>query len=113
MNHCLDCNSMYATPGSCNCFAPGGKRAAFQPYAPTVAPTVVPITTPGVLPHDGTGAPYPGWVWISEAGGGREAMSTPTVTITSQWEEAIARASIETTATVSVGCFDPAARYPA
>ncbi len=26
MNHCFDCNSDYATPGSCNCFAPGGKR---------------------------------------------------------------------------------------
>lgn len=27
MNLCHDCNSSYATPGSCNCFAPGGKRA--------------------------------------------------------------------------------------
>ena len=27
MNHCHDCNSDYATPGTCNCFAPGGKRA--------------------------------------------------------------------------------------
>lgn len=27
MNLCLDCNSTYSTPGTCNCFAPGGKRA--------------------------------------------------------------------------------------
>lgn len=27
MNLCRDCNSEYATPGTCNCFAPGGKRA--------------------------------------------------------------------------------------
>lgn len=26
LNHCRDCNSDYATPGTCNCFAPGGKR---------------------------------------------------------------------------------------
>lgn len=33
MNHCRDCNSDYATPGTCNCFAPGGKRHA-APYVP-------------------------------------------------------------------------------
>lgn len=27
MNICLDCNSMYREPGTCNCYAPGGKRA--------------------------------------------------------------------------------------
>lgn len=27
MNVCYDCNSSYETPGTCNCFAPGGKRA--------------------------------------------------------------------------------------
>ena len=26
MNLCRDCNSEYATPGTCNCYAPGGKR---------------------------------------------------------------------------------------
>lgn len=25
-SHCLDCNSTYTVPGTCNCFAPGGKR---------------------------------------------------------------------------------------
>jgi len=27
MNHCHDCNSSYSEPGTCNCFAFGGKRA--------------------------------------------------------------------------------------
>jgi hypothetical protein len=27
MNHCYDCNSGYTQPGTCNCFAAGGKRA--------------------------------------------------------------------------------------
>jgi hypothetical protein len=27
MNLCMDCHSYYSTPGTCNCFAPGGKRA--------------------------------------------------------------------------------------
>jgi len=26
VNVCLDCNSLYDRPGTCNCFAPGGKR---------------------------------------------------------------------------------------
>lgn len=36
MNHCRDCNSDYATPGTCNCFAVGGKRhvAPFVPHIP-------------------------------------------------------------------------------
>jgi hypothetical protein len=34
MNHCRDCNSDYATPGTCNCFAPGGKRSAAPPSVP-------------------------------------------------------------------------------
>lgn len=62
MNHCHDCNSDYARPGSCNCFAPGGKRYAapmtipggVQPYVPpapyptpiTIPPTPVPWTPP-------------------------------------------------------------------
>jgi hypothetical protein len=49
MNHCHDCNSTYATPGTCNCFAPGGKRAVLPvnnntfvvPYWP--APWTVPV----------------------------------------------------------------------
>lgn len=49
MNHCRDCNSDYAAPGTCNCFAPGGKRHA--------APTLTPWTPiyPGTYP-------YPIWV---------------------------------------------------
>lgn len=27
MNICFECNSAYREPGTCNCFAPGGKRA--------------------------------------------------------------------------------------
>lgn len=36
MNHCRDCNSDYASPGTCNCFAVGGKRyvAPVAPYTP-------------------------------------------------------------------------------
>lgn len=30
MNICLDCNSAYREPGTCNCYAPGGKRAQKQ-----------------------------------------------------------------------------------
>jgi hypothetical protein len=45
MNHCRDCNSDYATPGTCNCFAPNGKRAAapyvpYYPYPWQIGPTV-------------------------------------------------------------------------
>lgn len=34
MNHCRDCNSDYEKPGTCNCFAPGGKRCAAPAYVP-------------------------------------------------------------------------------
>lgn len=50
MNHCRDCNSDYATPGTCNCFAVGGKRHSagtpvqpgWYPYTPWY-PNYVPI----------------------------------------------------------------------
>lgn len=51
MNHCRDCNSDYATPGTCNCFALGGKR--YVSPAPTITPWV-PI-------YPGT-SPYPTWI---------------------------------------------------
>lgn len=38
MNHCHDCNSSYVNPGTCNCFAPGGKRA--QTETPDISPEV-------------------------------------------------------------------------
>lgn len=38
MNQCHDCNSSYATPGTCNCFAVGGKRYAGD--APLLTPCV-------------------------------------------------------------------------
>lgn len=42
MPHCFDCNSSYETPGTCNCFAVGGKRA----------PTITVTGTPSVPPKD-------------------------------------------------------------
>jgi hypothetical protein len=42
MNHCRDCNSDYTTPGTCNCFAPGGKRSAAPAYVPYTPWTYVP-----------------------------------------------------------------------
>jgi hypothetical protein len=51
MNHCHDCNSSYAVPGTCNCFATGGKRAPVEvspdPY-PWMQPTYPP--TPWTAP---------------------------------------------------------------
>lgn len=60
MNHCCDCNSDYATPGTCNCFAVGGKRYAgginekpfpsipYVPYTPYPwYPTYPPFTITG------------------------------------------------------------------
>lgn len=55
MNHCHNCNSDYAAPGTCNCFAVGGKRHVapdntFVPYVPHVPqPTPWPWY-PGTIP---------------------------------------------------------------
>lgn len=47
MNHCLDCNSTYATPGTCNCFAVGGKRhVAPAPSIDWVPAPAVPYIPP-------------------------------------------------------------------
>lgn len=60
MNHCHDCNSDYQTPGTCNCFAPGGKRwvAPCQPYVPMVP--LIPVPTMPVYPWMTT--PVPWWM---------------------------------------------------
>lgn len=42
MNHCHDCNSDYSAPGTCNCFAAGGKR---EPARTATAATSATITT--------------------------------------------------------------------
>ena len=71
MNHCHDCNSDYATPGTCNCFAVGGRRyvapdntwvpVPYVPYIPPVTPWptgpiwwYVPTTTTGITTSCGT-----------------------------------------------------------
>lgn len=56
MNHCHDCNSDYTTPGTCNCFAPGGKRYAAP--APTLAPPALPPNPWPVVP---VWTPAPWW----------------------------------------------------
>lgn len=66
MNHCRDCNSDYAMPGTCNCFAVGGKRhvaapaPAYVPWAPTISPNYPQTTYPqiwwGVSDRGVTGA---------------------------------------------------------
>jgi hypothetical protein len=48
VNYCYDCNSGYSKPGTCNCFAPGGKRE----------PRVVSSTSPWVTPEVWPQAPY-------------------------------------------------------
>ena len=54
VNHCLDCNSTYTQPGTCNCFAPGGKRAL------TVGPWLPgPVTAPPPPPPPATGTYVP------------------------------------------------------
>lgn len=61
MNHCYDCNSGYTTPGTCNCFAPGGKRYAgtqggtFAPWAPGFVPIPVMPLQPMIVPAN----PFP------------------------------------------------------
>ena len=45
MNHCFDCNSSYAVPGTCNCFAPGGKRAPRTGLTIGTAPGEAPTRT--------------------------------------------------------------------
>lgn len=53
MNHCRDCNSDYSSPGTCNCFAVGGKRyARAYPYTPWYPWQTVPY-------------PYYGPYWVS------------------------------------------------
>lgn len=52
MNHCHDCNSDYQTPGTCNCFAPGGKR---DPAGVAIAPPAT-RTIPYPLPRDDSGS---------------------------------------------------------
>ena len=53
MSHCHDCNSSYDTPGTCNCFAFGGKRALqIGPWVPTPMPP-----GPAVMPPLATQIP--------------------------------------------------------
>lgn len=70
MNHCHDCNSDYSQPGSCNCFALGGKRAvriqASPPYADTITVSGANCSRCGGLvingqPHECSGWVYPVW----------------------------------------------------
>jgi hypothetical protein len=60
MNFCMDCYSYYSTPGTCNCFAAGGKRA---PHVYMTGNTQTLVTCPacGKAPCDGSasGCPYP------------------------------------------------------
>jgi hypothetical protein len=71
VNHCHDCNSDYSTPGTCNCFAPGGKRYAGTqggPFAP------VPIYVPPIQP---TTYPWGTTIWCND---GNACVSfTPTI----------------------------------
>jgi hypothetical protein len=59
MNFCIDCNSLYSRPGTCNCWAPGGKRdpARLVPAAPATG------TIPYAPDDGGTAAAPDGWVW--------------------------------------------------
>ena len=51
MNHCFDCNSSYSEPGTCNCFAVGGKRY------PRTEWTASPTWVHPVLPYPVLAAP--------------------------------------------------------
>jgi hypothetical protein len=59
VNHCFDCNSSYATPGTCNCFAVGGKRYAGRPI--TIGPAI-PWGQWVPMPYMPTPAPQPWFV---------------------------------------------------
>lgn len=48
MNFCCDCNSLYTQPGTCNCYAPDGKRAA----TPLKIVPPEPEWTHPILPYD-------------------------------------------------------------
>jgi len=61
MNHCRDCNSDYATPGTCNCFAVGGKR-----YAAPITGPWYPYSPWWVQPYYPT---YPYWGGTTTIGG--------------------------------------------
>ncbi len=63
-NHCHDCNSDYATPGTCNCFAVGGKRY------------VVPANTLPQYPW------YPSWYPWTQYDTATSPATSGTVTIT-------------------------------
>jgi hypothetical protein len=58
MNLCRNCNSEYAQPGTCNCFAPGGLRFV-PPPAPVFVPWVrpAPVFAPWFQPTPTTGTP--------------------------------------------------------
>ena len=71
MNLCRDCNSEYAAPGTCNCFAVGGKRynapyvpwQQVYPYSPPLYPSVYPYTPTWTITGDTAGAVYDGDTW--------------------------------------------------
>lgn len=67
MNHCHDCNSTYAEPGTCNCFAVGGKRhGGGNPWVAPTYPSVpyVPGTDGGWGSNSGYQCPLCGGFYI-------------------------------------------------
>jgi hypothetical protein len=56
VNICLDCNSMYREPGTCNCWAPGGKRAPKEQAGSTGTITIKPEIVWEPVPHPADGS---------------------------------------------------------
>lgn len=69
MNHCRDCNSDYTQPGTCNCFAVGGKRYSAPVGLPYTQPWY-PWTITPYAPYDPYRPYWGGTITIGDVPGG-------------------------------------------